>query len=361
MTRYCEGCGIGLDKDRNVCTICGRKVTSSTKENKGLKTSTTFTEVTSAKKDSEFDYDADVSKIVRAGKSMQFLGWLVFIFVPVALASEGSFTLGGLLVTLLVVFPVVFSLIYFGKRVVNLSKNTARYLNIGIVLNVLFIWGLIPILVLCNISWARGAIKRIESIGLKLKEVPKFNRNQRLHLVVAVALFLLLTISGVISVAQARNTGSIKNGLVYTSPGEFRVEFPGEPEVSSNIQSIDGYDVVGRDYLYDGGDWAYMVQAFDYPEAFDLSDTQARLESGVQGMVETDKGGSIVSKSTSTFAGERSIDATIKSNYEGQPVEINTRVFLVGQRFYIILSISKDGSVNSVMKHLEFADSFQLL
>ena len=104
-----------------------------------------------------------------------------------------------------------------------------------------------------------------------------------------------------------------------------------------------------------------MVQAFDYPEAFDLSDTQARLESGVQGMVETDKGGSIVSKSTSTFAGERSIDATIKSNYEGQPVEINTRVFLVGQRFYIILSISKDGSVNSVMKHLEFADSFQLL
>lgn len=136
----------------------------------------------------------------------------------------------------------------------------------------------------------------------------------------------------------------------------FAATFAGEPTTSTSKLDIDGVDVPYTTYERDNGDRFYEIVVFEYPPTeFDLSDTDARLEDGINGSVQNIRGGKLLHSEFGQLAGYRAITGTIAAPTDGETIYINETIFIKGNTMFLIQSSgASEHDFNEFRKSFEF-------
>ena len=196
MSKFCGSCGRENNEKDNYCVKCGSKIADqqNTLQNNSGNQDTKVLSDTNVNKNKNVKGSTEFhkSRILESGRAMQFLGFLVLFFTAVSPVNYPTADAD----TLRTVFfgiglPTSMYLIYVGQKILNGNKIKKSYYILGIIINLFFILGIIPILTL--VAQIRGYSSFKSVVGNK-RSVSFKNKPRLIYKVV---LFVLLALGGV--------------------------------------------------------------------------------------------------------------------------------------------------------------------
>lgn len=184
-----------------------------------------------------------------------------------------------------------------------------------------------------------------------------------LSIIFSAAIILVFTIGGRLigseSVSFITSNHATMSEYVSTEHN-FKAKFKGTPEIERQDNETQGYKLNLTTYGYsDGNNKYFAIGVIDYPSGFDMSDSRARLEGGLNGQKDGLDSSTILSSSFSKVGSYDAIDGVIEGTKSGVNAKMYTRNILVGQRLYQIISVGTADEI-SESDFNEFRNSFKL-
>jgi hypothetical protein len=158
----------------------------------------------------------------------------------------------------------------------------------------------------------------------------------------------------------ANRPATNNNVKTYTSAQyNFSADFPGLPVEKNSSEKIQDYDVptttIEKDL--DNGSKVYYIQIVNYPAAFDMSDTTARLEGAFNGSVQNTKGASNPTNKLIKFANFDGIGGSYNVDSDGQTYTVRLVHFLNGNKLYTLMAIgTSDEEYQSFINSFHFVN-----
>lgn len=157
---------------------------------------------------------------------------------------------------------------------------------------------------------------------------------------------------------ELEETEAAVDNLYHSEDGKFKINFNGEPTVSSDMIPTEVGDIEMTSFLYEKSiTEAYMVAYNDYP-------SEILANSSVDDMLDGAKNGSASSMNIVSFDVEKDMEIAgnpgryFKGNNGSYYIEY--KLFLKANRLYQI-AIIRDGSYATAERTDEFFGSFELL
>lgn len=137
----------------------------------------------------------------------------------------------------------------------------------------------------------------------------------------------------------------------------FTINFPTTPTNTNSSIDVQGVSVPTSTYTSEmnNGNTAYLVAVDSYPEQFDVSDSKAVLEAGLNGQLTSEKA-KLISSSYGTLEGYTSLNSHSTVDISGQPFDSFATLFLKGNTLYQIVTIGANESDFNA-----FVGSFQFI
>ena len=140
------------------------------------------------------------------------------------------------------------------------------------------------------------------------------------------------------------NSTSNESDAYHSEEGKFYVDFPAEPNISTQAVPTELGDINITMYLVDKGTTAYMVAHNDYPADFiknTNADPQSLLQGGKTGALNS-YNGTLVSEKEIELDGNPGLEFKATGSMQGQEIEILARMYLVENRLYqIVIACNK--------------------
>lgn len=144
----------------------------------------------------------------------------------------------------------------------------------------------------------------------------------------------------------------------FHEDGKFKINFPGEPEISTQTQPTQAGDIEITMFMYEkSATEVYMVSYNDYPSAVmeQGGSIEDMLDGAVNGYVST-IGGSVEEQESITLNGNKGIYVKAKSDQ----YYVVLKDYVVGNRLYQV-GIMRDGSYPTEKAIDSFINSFELV
>jgi hypothetical protein len=175
-------------------------------------------------------------------------------------------------------------------------------------------------------------------------------------------IFTLIALCAAAGGAHGRQAAPQLNWRVFNSEaGGFSIKFPGAPQVSS-LPMVKGPLTLKR-YVHTltAGDYEFEIDYVDMPAGYD--EPELALEGGISGLTRSfeAEGGRRLTKEKVVRGTCEGIEATFApAPRAGRPGFALARVFNSGQRYFIIIFVSKGGSDSARAAALTFVDSLNI-